>query len=226
MSRNSALTTTSYAILGLLAVQPLSTYELARQMDRTLGRIWPRAQSKVYEEPKKLVRRGLADAVSEPVGRRPRTVYNITPQGRQALAKWLQEPGAGPVLESEQILKVFFAGSGTAADTLAVLHAARTWAVERNQENLADARANLADDAHFPEHVAQTMLVGRFLTEYHQLVATWADWATRIAEQWPNDPSDAVPDRNEMTETLRRAEWSTGTAVPDTHGPTHEGEAH
>jgi hypothetical protein len=32
------LTTTSYALLGLLAVQPWSTYELTRQMDRSLGR--------------------------------------------------------------------------------------------------------------------------------------------------------------------------------------------
>ena len=56
---SSALTTTSYAILGLLAIKPWSTYELAQQMDRSLGRIWPRAQSKLYEEPKKLVARGL-----------------------------------------------------------------------------------------------------------------------------------------------------------------------
>ena len=71
MSRGSTLTTTSFAILGLLAVQPWSTYELTRQMDRSLGRIWPRAQSKLYEEPKKLVELGLAEASTEPVGRWP-----------------------------------------------------------------------------------------------------------------------------------------------------------
>ena len=31
-----ALTTTSYAILGLLAVRPFTTYEIAKQMDRAL----------------------------------------------------------------------------------------------------------------------------------------------------------------------------------------------
>ena len=51
----SRLTGTTYAVLGLLAVQPWSTYELTQQMERTLGRVWPRAQSKLYEEPKKLV---------------------------------------------------------------------------------------------------------------------------------------------------------------------------
>ena len=47
------LTTTTYGVLGLLAVRPHSTYELAKAMDRSVGRVWPRAQSKLFEEPKK-----------------------------------------------------------------------------------------------------------------------------------------------------------------------------
>ena len=39
---------------ALLAVKPWSSYELTQQMDRSLGRVWPRAVSKLYEEPKKL----------------------------------------------------------------------------------------------------------------------------------------------------------------------------
>ena len=46
------LTTTSYAILGLLSLRPWTTYELAQQMQRALGQFWPRAESKLYEEPK------------------------------------------------------------------------------------------------------------------------------------------------------------------------------
>jgi PadR family transcriptional regulator AphA len=73
-----SLTPTSYAILGLLAVKPWTTYELAQQMERALGEFWPRAQSKLYDEPKKLVALGLARASSEKIGKRPRTVYTIT----------------------------------------------------------------------------------------------------------------------------------------------------
>src|SRR5436190_12097620 len=68
MSMAPALTPTSYAVLGLLAVKPWSSYELAQQMDRALGRFWPRAESRLYEEPKKLVAHGLARASSEMVG--------------------------------------------------------------------------------------------------------------------------------------------------------------
>ena len=87
MSRGR-LTTTSYAILGLLAVRSWSTYELTQQMDRSLGRFWPLAKSKLYEEPRKLVALGYASSASEHVGRRPRTVYTITEQGRAELARW------------------------------------------------------------------------------------------------------------------------------------------
>ena len=115
-------------MLGLLAIKPWSSYELTRQMDRSLGRIWPRAQSKLYEEPKKLVAHGLARSATERNGRRTRTVYAITTEGRRALRDWLAEPGAGPALEFEQLLKVFFADHGTTADVLATLAAAQGWA--------------------------------------------------------------------------------------------------
>src|SRR4051795_4778466 len=107
-----ALTPTSYAVLGLLAIRPWTTYELATQLDRTLSRFWPRARSKLYEEPKKLVEHGLAAAARGANGRRPRTVYTITQAGRTALAGWLATESSVPVFESEHILKVFYAEQG------------------------------------------------------------------------------------------------------------------
>ncbi len=95
---SASLTPTSYAILGLLAIKPWTTYELATQVERTVRRFWPRTRSKLYEEPKKLVAAGLAEAVKGAHGRRPRTVYTITPAGRQALAAWLAGESAEPVV--------------------------------------------------------------------------------------------------------------------------------
>ena len=77
-----SLTTTSYALLGLLNIRPWTTYELAKQVQRSLGWFWPRAERKLYEEPKRLVECGLATATSESTGKRPRTVYSITADGR------------------------------------------------------------------------------------------------------------------------------------------------
>ena len=117
-TRADELNTTSYSMLGMLAIRPWSTYELAKHMDRSLRPLWPRARSHLFNEPKKLVAHGLAVAVEESVGRRPRTVYSITPKGRRALRRWLGEPGEGPVLEFEQLLKLFFADHGTRTDAL------------------------------------------------------------------------------------------------------------
>jgi PadR family transcriptional regulator, regulatory protein AphA len=207
VSTRPALTTTSFALLGLLAVQPWSTYELARQMDRTLRRFWPRARSKVYEEPRKLVAHGLAESRTEQVGRRPRTVYTITPAGRRALAGWLAEPGAGPVVESEQLVKIWLAEHGTRADVLATLAAASAWAREQNAENLEVARAYVAGEGPFPARAPQNLLVGAFLTDFYALVAQWAQWATTVVEGWPDDPAAARPDPALLAEIARRADW-------------------
>lgn len=207
MSSAGRLTTTSYAVLGLLAIQPWSTYELTRQMDRSLGRIWPRAASKLYEEPKKLVAHGLASSRQERVGKRPRTVYAITSAGRRALAEWLAEPGSGPELESQQLLKVFFADQGTRADALATIAAARAWAAERNADNRDVARAYLDGAGAFQDRLATNMIAGRFLTDFYRMVAEWADWAAEQIEQWPDDPRQAEPDVDALRETVRRAEW-------------------
>ena len=206
MSSPPSLTTTSYAILGLLAVKPWTTHELVQQVERSLRRIWPRTQSKLYEEPKKLVAHGLARATDDSVGRRRRTRYTITSNGRRALENWLQEPGKGPVLEFEQLLKIHFADSGTKADVLANLAATRSWVTEQNKENLATARAYLEGRGAFPERAALNLLGGRFLTDFYLTVARWVDWASQIVETWPDDVRDAPRDRKAAEEALRLAE--------------------
>jgi DNA-binding PadR family transcriptional regulator len=206
MSSAPTMTTTSYAILGLLAIKPWTTHELVQQVDRSLRRMWPRAQSKLYEEPKKLVAHGFARATDDWVGRRPRTRYTITPKGRRALAQWVGEPGEGPVLEFEQLLKISFADSGTKADIVANLAATRAWVAAQNEENLAAARAYLAGQGAFPERAALNQLAGRFLTEFYVMVDRWADWAAGLVESWPDDPSQAPVDVAAQAEGVRLAE--------------------
>ena len=67
MSRSSdssppSLTTTSYAVLAQVAVHPWSTYELARQRVRYFRYVWPRAESAIYREVKRLAAMGLLAA--------------------------------------------------------------------------------------------------------------------------------------------------------------------
>jgi len=188
------LTTTSYAILGLLAIKPWTTYELAQQMGRALGQFWPRAESKLYEEPKKLVAHGLAKAAQETVGKRRRTVYSITPKGRKALAKWIPEPGAGPSVEFEALIKVFFAEHGSKTDLLATLAGVRGAALDQALKGAGLSEAYLEGKGQFPQRLPWLILIGRFLADFVTMVDTWATWATDIVEAWPDDIREAEPD--------------------------------
>lgn len=206
MSSPPALTSTSYAILGLLAVKPWTTHELVRQVDRSLRRIWPRAQSKLYEEPKKLVAHRYASASDDSVGRRTRTRYTITARGRRALAAWLRQPGGGPVLECEQLVKIHFADSGTTADIVANLEATRAWVLEQNAENLAAARAYMERRGPFPDRAALNQIVGTFLTDFYLCVAEWVVWASKEVDGWPEQPRNVPFSVKAAEEGVRRAE--------------------
>jgi len=190
-----------------------------QQVDRSTRRMWPRAQSKLYEEPKKLVAHGYARATDDSVGRRRRTRYTITPQGRRALAAWLRQPGDGPTLEFEQLLKISFADSGSKADIVANLEATRAWVVEQNAENLATARAYLDGQGAVPERAALNQLAGRFLTDFYVTVAEWVTWASQLVDGWPDDVRDAPFDRGEAEEALRLAERVTEIAEVDGSNP-------
>lgn len=209
MSTGPRLTTTTYGVLGLLAVRPHTTYELAKAMDRSVGRIWPRAQSKLFEEPKKLVEHGYASAREESVGRRPRTVYTITRQGRRALAAWLAEPGEGPTLEFEGMVKLLFADHGTRDGALASIARARAWAIERNAGNLeAGEKFAAATEGRYAERRATTLLLGAFLTDFYALVAAWADWAEAEVWSWPEHIASHRIPAERTREVLERARWS------------------
>ncbi|MGI8684143.1 MAG: PadR family transcriptional regulator [Acidimicrobiales bacterium] len=188
------LTTTSYAILGLLALKPWTTYELAQQMGRALGQFWPRAESKLYEEPKKLVALGLATADRESVGNRRRTVYSITDDGRQALSRWLPLAGAPPVLEFELLIKVFFAEHGTKDDLLATLGLVRAWTEAQATLGVHITGEYLEGRGPFPERLPWILLTGQFLQDFLNMVERWADRAAATVGPWPDDIRAATPD--------------------------------
>src|SRR5437899_1527821 len=97
--------TTGNAILGLLALRSeWPTYALTKQLRRNMRFFWPRAESRIYDEARQLVARGLATARREEFGRRPRTVYAITSEGRRALRRWLASPPRATALECESLL--------------------------------------------------------------------------------------------------------------------------
>jgi len=199
---NSSLTTTSYALLGLLNIRPWTTYELAKQVQRSLGWFWPRAERKLYEEPKRLVEYGLATAASESTGKRPRTVYSITADGRKALRRWLDAAPAEPSLEFEALVKVFFADGGSLAQLRSTLdHVERDATARRDVlRGMIDARSS-ETNYEFATRWPINALSMRFQLDHNELQIRWARWAREQIATW-RSPKDA-------------AGWDWATALAD-----------
>jgi DNA-binding PadR family transcriptional regulator len=191
-------TTTSFAILSLLAVKPWTTYELAQQMERSLGTMWPRATSVVYEEPKRLVKRGLATADKQFTGNRASTVYTITAEGRRALAAWLAEPGEPPSVEHEALLKVAFADHGSLEGLRANLAAIRAHAESELAYSEARSREYAETAGPFPDRLPVIALAARYFAERNRALLRWAEWAERETADWtgvtPDTGATTPPD--------------------------------
>jgi PadR family transcriptional regulator AphA len=183
------VTSTAYAVLGLLSLRSWTTYALSRQIRRSLHHFWPRAESNLYGAAEALSQHELAVARTDYHGRRPHTVYTITADGKRALQRWLSEPGAGPVLEFEALVKVFYADQGTRADLLTQLEAVRTSADASERFGAALARGYLEGGGPYPERLAVISLVNRFFWDYGQSIRTWVEWAQAEVNRWPELPS-------------------------------------
>jgi PadR family transcriptional regulator, regulatory protein AphA len=184
---SSGLTTTSYAILGHLALQPWTMYDLAQQMQRNVHFYFPRVESQIYAEPKKLVAAGLAEASTQMTGKRARTIYSITPEGREALAQWLATPvGKGPLLEFEAVLRVMLAPFGTDADLARTLQQTR----EEIQSTILTVADRISDEyrdgrAPFQRYAQYRSIMHDFLLEFGQLVDDWAERSQERMQRWP-----------------------------------------
>jgi DNA-binding PadR family transcriptional regulator len=214
----SGLTTTSYAVLAQLAVRPWSTYELAQQRVRYFRYVWPRAESAIYREVKRLATMGLVAARREFVGKRPRTVYSITEAGRQVLREWLGTPVSPFAMDFEAMIRLFIAPLGTKEQLVTTLQQVRDDAQEMLRfggavkQEFLEGRAVLQDQAYI-----RALAVDFFIS----LLTTVDGWAERTLaeiEGWKDLSPDGKNDRG--LEILSRlpvptpAEHTDRTPVP------------
>jgi DNA-binding PadR family transcriptional regulator len=178
------LTPTSYAILGLLAIGPWSTYELTKLFGRSVQYVMPRSEANRYLEAKRLVDLGLATSDETMVGQRRRTEYRITDAGREALDAWLDRPARPSQLEAESLLKVLFADIAPIDMLLARIAevGAEGAAIEAPWRELA--REYASGDGLFPDRIHVNTLFWVFLDRWARLQADWAAWAAMEVESW------------------------------------------
>ena len=190
----------SMAVLALLGIDRWTPYELVQHMKRsTIHYIWPRAESKMYEELKRLAAAGYATAKTDRKDPR-RTRYGISPAGRQVLAQWVAEPGTGVFFESEGALKILFAENGTKQQLLATINSMRVQALD-----ILGRRARVFDDVvrdgpPYPDRIHQSVLVFDLVSRLTHAVVEWADAAASRVDDW----SSLAPDRRTRADAMRQ----------------------
>jgi DNA-binding PadR family transcriptional regulator len=121
--RKPRLSSTSYVVLGMIALRgPSTPYDLKRAVGHSVGYFWHFPHAQLYSEPDRLAELGLLTLAVEDGGRRRKT-YSLTEQGRDALRAWL----AAPTNEHFQMrdiaeLKLFFNEVGEASDVQHLAH--------------------------------------------------------------------------------------------------------
>ncbi len=202
------LTTTSYAILALLNLRPWTGYDLTQQAARSLRYAWPKSERHLYNEPKKLVELGHASTHKEPIGNRTRNVYEITDQGKRALAEWTATPTAPPQLEAEALLRLLFADNGTLDDLNASLDQLDGDTRALHTSVLDMMRGYLDGEHPFPQRTHLSVLFATFQLEMFKLIERWADFARQEIAGWPTTKDLGMNERTELITRIIAADES------------------
>ena len=194
------LTTTSYAVLAQVAVRPWSSYELAQQRVRYFRYVWPRAESAIYGEVKRLSSMGLLEGTKEYTGKRSRTVYSITEAGKEALREWLGTPISPFSMDFEAMLRLFVVPLGTKDDIMGTLkqvhadtHEMLEFAGKVKQEFIDGI--NVTQD-----QVYIRALVVDFFISLLNTVEAWAERTLAEIETW----DDLLPSEEKNTRGLEK----------------------
>lgn len=178
------LTTTSYAVLAQVAVRPWSTYELAQQRVRYFRYVWPRAESAIYREAKRLASMGLIEGRKEYTGKRARTVYSITEDGKDALREWLATPVSPFSMDFEAILRIFVLPLGTKDDIIGTLEQVRADTQEMLQFGGEVKQEFIAGINVTQDQVYIRALAVDFFISLLKTVEEWAERTIAEIETW------------------------------------------
>lgn len=196
------MTTSSYAVLAILDLQPWAGYELTNQAQRSLRYAWPKSERLLYSEPKKLVELGFATTFKEETGGRSRNVYEITEAGRAALEEWTTTKTRPPRFEVEALLRLLFADNGSIEDLRKVLDELEADIAEPHQA-IVELMGSYFEGSHpFPERTHLSVLFATFQIEMFKSIERWVEFARAEIDQWPTTRGLGMDDQTERLTRL------------------------
>lgn len=100
-----------YAILSLLAHDPLTGYELMKLFDGSVGYFWHATHPQIYKELARLEAAGqIVHRSVEQRSRPTKKIYSLSDSGRHELLDWLHVPASAQRVKDEMMLKTFCCG--------------------------------------------------------------------------------------------------------------------
>jgi DNA-binding PadR family transcriptional regulator len=226
---SKTLTTTAYAILGVLAIKPRTAYELALEMRHCFEYFWARDDARVYKDAKTLAAADLVTAQTQLIGKRPRTTFTLTQAGRAALDRWLERPSQPASLEFESLIKVFLARFGTLEQLRSTVQQVQADAEYRLQVATNVRQLYLEGCAPFQdEYVHVWAFVYDFQVSNFQMLHAWATRTLNEIKSWTDLAPEAKRERGlQIMDTVKPARWlkadlgKPAAAVPALPGMYH-----
>jgi PadR family transcriptional regulator AphA len=145
-----------HAVLGLLAVQPSTGYDLAQRFDRSLANAWHASHSQIYPELARLQDAGMVEVVGE--GARRSRTWAVTPQGREELRRWMIETEPNRSQRNETAVRWFLLSVIAPDDQRIALERELAFAEEEIER--LKAIAELLDAAPRPQAFRSTVELG------------------------------------------------------------------
>jgi PadR family transcriptional regulator, regulatory protein AphA len=103
---SSELTGLSYVVMNLIGRNGAAPHDLVRMARRQQRLYWAGAESKIYEQPKRLEKLGYLTSRKTPGKTREKTYYELTDKGLRALEEWLALRSPFPRIQNEAAIRI------------------------------------------------------------------------------------------------------------------------
>lgn len=185
---------TQFAILGMLALEPMSGYDFRKAAGQCLGFFWQESYGQIYPTLKKMYKKGyLSQSREKTEGKPDKLVYSITKKGEEAFSKWLDQQTRIESKRNELLLKLFFGGKTDPEKQIQELESIRA-----SQEKLLAELKDIEDwhIKNYDHHALTPYWLVTIRFGIHR-VSAMIDWCV------------------ESIDTLRKAQKETFSSVPN-----------
>lgn len=132
MARSSK---TKYAILGMLAYQHMSGYDIKNMMEKSTNHLWSESPGQIYPTLASLLKEEcIAETKDTTKSKHERNTYKITKKGLKLLQEWLPKAPEKQTSRDELLLKIFFAKNMSKEQLLALIKKRRAETLEHIEE--------------------------------------------------------------------------------------------